>query len=99
MSGIYIPIKGKVKDGTFCQVIVVDGVPKVFTFGSNNVHLEHLTDGIVVPDHGRLIDADALWDRAYKSWGTEYDPWVMSLFMDFISDAPTIIPRGEAKDG
>ena len=54
---------------------------------------------IPVPDHGRLIDADALWDVAYKAWGTEYDPWVCNLFMEMINNAPTIIPADKEGEG
>ena len=52
---------------------------------------------VELPPHGRLIDADALWDVAYKAWGTEYDPWVCNLFMEMINNAPTIIEAEEEK--
>lgn len=47
---------------------------------------------VPIPPHGRLIDADVLWEAVYKAWGTEYDPWVCSSFMDIVSNAPTVIP-------
>lgn len=107
MSGIYIPIKGKVKDGTFCQVIVVDGVPKVFTFGSNNVHLEHLTDGIIVQDHGRLVDADALQSVTIEQQSNDYNikavprnwAYAFCAFEEIVVDAPTVIPGEEVDNG
>lgn len=45
-----------------------------------------------VPPHGRLIDADDLFEKVYKAWGTEYDAGESNWFMDMINDAPTIIP-------
>ena len=42
--------------------------------------------------HGRLIDADALFEEVYKVWGTEYDASECNTLMGFINDAPTIIP-------
>lgn len=80
MSGIYIPIPGKVEEGTFCQVIVVDGVPKVFTLGSNNIHLEHLTDGIIVPDHSGLFDVGQFEKGCFYGYG--HDGKVYKLLWD-----------------
>ena len=40
----------------------------------------------------RPIDADALFDSAFKVWGTEADGGETNLFMEMINDAPTISP-------
>lgn len=40
----------------------------------------------------RLIDGDALWDKAYEVWGFEADAGDTSIFMDMITNAPTIDP-------
>lgn len=40
----------------------------------------------------RLIDADALFDEAFKVWGTEADGGETNLFMEMINNAPTITP-------
>ncbi len=50
---------------------------------------------VPVPDHGRLIDADALFEEVYKVWGTEYDASECNSLMSFINAAPTIIPAEE----
>lgn len=47
---------------------------------------------IPVPPHGRLIDADALFEEVYKVWGIEYDASECNTLMGFINDAPTVIP-------
>lgn len=40
----------------------------------------------------RPIDADALFDEAFKVWGTEADGGETNLFMEMINNAPTITP-------
>lgn len=40
----------------------------------------------------RPIDADALFDSAFKVWGTEADVGETNLFMEMINNAPTIAP-------
>lgn len=40
----------------------------------------------------RLIDADVLFDSAFKVWGTEADGGETNLFMEMINNAPTIAP-------
>ena len=38
----------------------------------------------------RLIDADALFERAYEIWGIEADASDTSIFMEAINNAPTV---------
>jgi len=46
-----------------------------------------------VPDkHGRLIDADALFEKAYKAYGMDADETETNFFLDIINNAPTVIP-------
>lgn len=40
----------------------------------------------------RLIDADALWEEAFKVWGIETDGGETNLFMEMINNSPTISP-------
>lgn len=40
----------------------------------------------------RLIDADALFERAFEIWGIEADGGETNLFMKTINDATTISP-------
>lgn len=50
-------------------------------------------EAIKVPDgHGRLIDANALFEEIYKAWGITADASDCSVLMQLINDAPTIIP-------
>lgn len=48
---------------------------------------------IEVPDgHGRLIDANALFEEIYKAWDITADASDCNVLMQLINDAPTIIP-------
>ena len=53
---------------------------------------------VEVPDgHGRLIDANALFEEIYKAWGITADASDCNVLMQLINDAPTIIHAD--KDG
>lgn len=55
--------------------------------------IEVFRHAVPVPPHGRLIDADALLQRAVPhGWSTP--KWVSDIAID---DAPTIIPAEEVK--
>ena len=43
-------------------------------------------------DHGRLIDANALFEEIYKAWDITADASDCNVLMQLINDAPTIIP-------
>lgn len=49
-------------------------------------------EAVEVPPHGRLIDANALFEEIYKAWGFTADASDCSVLMQLINDAPTIIP-------
>ena len=52
---------------------------------------------VSVPPHGRLIDADALFEEAYKVWGFDADAGDCNILMGLILDAPTVIEASEEK--
>lgn len=57
MSGVYIPDMEMPKNGSFEVLVVHDnGIVAKGFFPNEN----ELTNAIFIPDHGRLIDADAL---------------------------------------
>ena len=90
MSGIYIPGMGMPQRD---EVITI--------YPDGTAHRHHLglrlriseSKAIPVPDHGRLIDADAT-EKLFRGMGAEV--WDDSA--DIIADAPTIIPEDFAKD-
>lgn len=51
---------------------------------------------IPVPDHGRLIDADALREDWLENGENEY-VYDTNAFLDSLDDAPTIIPAEEGQ--
>ena len=53
---------------------------------------------VEVPDgHGRLIDANALFEEIYKAWDITADASDCNVLMQLINDAPTIIPADKEK--
>jgi len=82
MSGIYIPMEMQ-KEGTVITIHKLNG--KFYA----SVHGTELCPLIPIPDHGRLIDADALMENAqYKGTHDILTAW------DVVA-APTIIPAEE----
>ena len=74
-----------------CMVIFPDG--RVTTeFGS-----QVIATAVPVPKHGRLIDADALIEDLPLDDGSENSgaPLLMSIFLEVLKAAPTIIPACE----
>ena len=59
---------------------------------SKQTYLEE-TEAIEIPDHGRLIDADALKQKWIFRGEAERG------YQEEIDDAPTIIPAEEGEDG
>ncbi|MBO7670137.1 MAG: hypothetical protein J6S60_06060 [Oscillospiraceae bacterium] len=65
---------------------------------SEMYHLDEDCPIIPVPDHGRLIDADALEAEGADVCGLEYEyETVWGFSHDMIRDAPTIIPAEEGE--
>lgn len=91
MSGIYIPgMEMPQKD----EVITI--------FPDGTAHLHHLglrlnisqSKAVPVPEHGRLIDADAVM---LEGGPYEYDEWCKWALEQY-QDAPTIIPADHFRD-
>ena len=72
------------------MLAIYDG--EAYNIGTKQKH-----DAVEVPQHGRLIDADALWEAVYKMWGLEADPSECSPLMSLIVNAPTIIEAEDRK--
>lgn len=87
MSGIYIPGVEKPKSQEQCKFF--DYAP----FRADYCVLFSTCKGInacpivAVPDHGRLIDADAFEKFVHDKW-EDYDHWLLN----YIEARPTIIP-------
>ena len=93
MSGIYIPNISMPKDGSFEVLVVHDnGIVTKGFFPNENEH----TKAIFIPDHGRLIDADAI-DYDDYWWNKHYSARDCKQAEKMIKEQPTIIPAD--KDG
>lgn len=98
MSGIYIPGMGMPKNGhititisdngdVVCNSEVIDGKYQYRSYG-------RIGKAIPVPDHGRLIDTDAV---SLEGGPYEYDEWCKWALEQY-QDAPTIIPADKEVD-
>lgn len=85
IKGIELP-KGSARP---CWVVIhSDGIVE---YNENKGQGWQTSEAVLVPLHGRLIDADALLQRAIPhGWSTP--KWVSDIAID---DAPTIIPAEE----
>ena len=73
-----------------CEIIIrIDEKGEVYVYDQ---YPTKLYKAIPVPPHGRLIDANALFEEIYKEWGFTADASDCSVLMQLINDAPTIIP-------
>lgn len=73
-----------------CEIIIrIDEKGEVYVYDQ---YPTKLYKAIPVPPHGRLIDANALFEEIYKAWGFTADASDCSVLMQLINDAPTIIP-------
>ena len=89
IQGIELP---KEQNVPTWAVIFSNGEVRIYKDGFNTDQGNGKGTAIPVPPHGRLIDADALFEKVYKAWGTEYDAGESNWFMEMINEAPTIIP-------
>ena len=94
IQGIELP---KEQNVPTWAVIFSNGEVRIYKDGFNTDQGNGKGTAIPVPPHGRLINADALFEKVYKAWGTEYDAGESNWFMDMINEAPTIIPAEEAQ--
>lgn len=90
-------IKGMemLKTGVYTLSVDNTGVGEaIFTVAthtnSGKIILHHVGKAVLVPPHGRLIDADALAAVSAK--------WLGMINIGHIDDAPTIIPAEEEKE-
>ena len=88
MSGIYITMEMP-KKPIIIQIYPDGRVRHI----DGNGYKSH-ADAIPVPDHGRLIDADALREDWLENGENEY-VYDTNSFLDSIDYAPTIIPKEE----
>jgi len=111
VSGIYIPGMEMPKRGEFSHIRIYDNGE--VTIESGGVEYP-VAKAVAVPDHGRLVDADALKARVQKLqewlWDKLTDADVGIVTEDdiryriaeeseeFIDDAPTIIPADKGGD-
>ena len=92
MSGIYIPGMEMPKDEYVGIFVYPDG--RVHVWRSMSLVGQEYK-AIPVPDHGRLIDADALLTS--KGVGTQIAGWGKMYHETCIEYAPTIIPAEEGQ--
>lgn len=101
MSGIYIQMAEMPKSCWVCELggaVQMDNHTCPFysmEYWEQENYQDKIADGcpiIPVPDHGRLIDADALCERLEKA--AEIKPYLngMNAAISFALLAPTIIP-------
>lgn len=91
MSGIYIKGMEMPQDGELlCININPDGKVCI----DLDLKCKRIATAIPVPDHGRLIDADALRQDWLENGENEY-VYDTNSFLASLDDAPTIIPASE----
>lgn len=84
MSGIYIPNMEIPQDGV--TIIEIHSNGATFRYSKSFGGWEKVEDAVPVPEHGRLIDADAL-EQDFKKLVYQ-DNW----YYNSLHHAPTIIP-------
>jgi hypothetical protein len=108
VSGVYIPGMQMPKDGYRQVFITAEG--KVFYYPSSPKNGVLQFEAIAIPEHGRLIDADAFKRRMMQGaidaredaltdeiWRRILDA-AKSLCLD-VDEQPTIIPASKDKEG
>ena len=93
MSGIYIPGMEMPKS-CWCCPLCNEDVCEANEMTISRDHSKDRSKGcplVPVPDHGRLIDADALDDVLLKLADNEYSPKVFASWLTYEENAPTII--------
>ena len=102
MSGIYIP---GMEMPTSCDFCIFDNGVNCMVYPPSEDMVYDIADGtpdwcplVPVPEHGRLIDADALIGKLHDECLFDYD--ARSVVYADIQDAPTIIMADPAyKEG
>lgn len=70
-------------------IVYADGTVIYFDFHNFNTKS---AKAIELPEHGRLGDLDALFDKAYTAYSVDMDEHEANQMMEMVSAAPTIIP-------
>ena len=97
MSGVYIPGMKMPNRGHTVTLTITGGGEAVVQYYDCKPQLTVpiVYKAVLIPDHGRLIDADALAGHTVTEWfcGNKriYVPWKA------VTDAPTIIPAEEGE--
>ena len=99
--GIYLPNMETPKDCLKCPFcLFADGYWKCLVDGSHadfgGTCRPSLCPLVPVPEHGRLIDADALDDLLMNLADNEYTPKVFASWLSYEENAPTIIEADES---
>ena len=103
MSGIYIPgLKFPNEDGVLTLRVWGNGM--VESLDGYHSFLLSGIKAVPVPDHGRLIDADALKEsikEARKAQPEIADVYDNDYFLvaEWLASAPTVIPADPAEEG
>ena len=103
MSGIYIQDMQMPKSCGFCHLRMMTMDGDECGIGARITEYQKRPDDcplIPVPDHGRLIDADALEEELYTTWmETEDYEFANHDSWKTLHSAPTIIPADKEADG
>ena len=103
MSGIYIKGMEMPKNCLLCQLSVLYEKPREALFCRilKEEVLRNKIDGscplVAVPDHGRLIDADAI-DYDDYWWNRKYSAKECQQAERMVEEQPTIIPADKGGD-
>lgn len=105
MSGIYIPGMEMPKTGYEDVRIFADGSVTATSHKPPYYRTDYRA--VRVPDHGRLIDADALQSYTIKQQSNDYNieavprnwAYAFCAFEEIVVYAPTIIPGEEVDNG
>ena len=99
MSGIYIPNMKMPKScaGCYFKYVAFEGIVKCDLAGHD--FKDYRETGyredcplILVPDHGRLVDVDALYEKFMSAPPAQFTPEEVAIMVDWEEVAPTVIP-------
>ena len=74
-----------------CGKVTIDIYPNGDTFEKKGSERIGYGQSIILPEHGKLIDADALEEELLRSASTSVREWHYAEVAQMIDDAPTIL--------